>query len=120
MTELVNELVMSGAEFKAYWNDAKVWDDAETEDAVISINGTIDLNFELDDINDTDVIKIVNGVYYNDITDESTDLAEHAAKWKEKQADIAVKRKILLEVNEEDMDAMLAAIKSISSAKVIG
>lgn len=120
MTELVNELVMSGAEFKAYWNDAEAWDDAESEDALISINGTNVPYFEIEKIKDTDIIKFVDGVHYHMPTGDVTELAEHAAKWKEKQADTAVKRKILVEVNEEDMDAMLAAIKSISSAKIIG
>lgn len=120
MTELVTELVMSGAEFKAYWNDAEAWDDAETEDAVISINGNTVPYFDVDVIKDTDTIKIVDGAYYNHSTGEAADLVDHAAKWKEKQTDTTVKRKLLVEVNEEDMDAILAAIKSISSANIIG
>lgn len=81
-------VVMSGSEFKAYYDDQEAWPDGSYhDDTVILIDGKATESVEADKLAPDAVVEIQSGmVFLPDGRD--VDFVDHAEKWRAKQSGV--------------------------------
>ena len=98
----------NGLEFKKFYNDHKYWPEGMFhESGEIAINDVIapeDVELDMIDIKDTDIVKITEGIVFNDNTDydsrDTQSFEGYFKKWKKKQKHVYV----VVEVSKEKLE----------------
>ncbi len=98
----------NGLEFKKFYNDPEYWPKGMFhESGEITINDVIvpeDVELDMIDIKDTDIVKITEGIVFNDTDYDSRDAQSfegYFKKWKKKQKYVYVVVEVLKEKLEE-------------------
>ena len=107
----------NGAEFKAYYNDKKVWPDGWwNEDANITIDGVhYDGTADLGALNDDAILTIAGGGIYKDYGSPlQISMETHFTRWRESQKT----ERVVVEVEKARKTEFLEAIKR-AGAKVV-
>lgn len=106
----------TGKEFKAFENDVTYWHPGNSEreatymdDVILEINGAEVEDFDVQQFNDTDRIKIVAGTaMYCTKGPDDQPLDSYFKRWKKEQSTST----IFVEVNKDKLDAVIKAIKA--------
>jgi len=100
----------SGLEFKAFYNDSKVWKNGRWhEDEIVFINHHLVDEFDIAKINDSDMVLIEGGVIYEE--DGATEVGGFEGqfrKWKRNQDTTT----LLVRAPNAKTEAIRAAIKA--------
>ena len=100
---------MTGAMAKRYWADLEYWQDNFIEDDRISVNGEYLQEFDPTGIQDTDIVRILEGYVRDGVSGKDLGtLASHARKWLKKQSSV----QILVQVPLTKLEALKRAIRA--------
>lgn len=111
----MSKMKLSGAEIKAYWADEAEWETREVEDMTIKVNGVENRDVEISELKDDDAVELSEAFVYDHEADRGYNLVTLIRNWQKKRSS----KNVLINVSEADVPALLAAIKTVKSAKVI-
>ena len=102
---------ITGLEFKKFWSDPAFWPgDTHNDDVLLIVNGkAMDEDAEIEDVNDTDLIKIESGFvvdspFYK--SGETPDLLSYFKKWQKIQTTVS----FLVDCDHALFEAVKAAV----------
>lgn len=110
----------NGREFKKFYNDPKIWGEAQDgliwhDDLLLIVNGKKqDNSFDCSDLNDIDIIKIDCGSIHG-IEEDRVDFVEVFKKWHKMQSIVS----FTVECKVEEVDALKELIRK-SGGKIVG
>lgn len=117
----MSKIQLSGNEVKAYWADDSQWQqNTEIVDMTISVDGVEERDVEITSIVDTAVVVISDAWIIRDDWDEARDLIKFIRKWKKSLEEASSVKRLLVSVSDEHFDELIAAIKSVRTAKIVG
>ena len=99
----------SGLEFKAFYNDPKVWKNNRFHEyEQIFVNGKLEEDLSIEKINDADIVTIDGGMIYEDGYKDVGGFESQFRKWRRDQ-DTTV---LMVRAPNASLEAIRAAIKA--------
>lgn len=113
---------MTGKEFKSFMDDSDVWGPRDAieptycDDTAVTVNGTdLGMDWDLDEIEDTDIVKITAGYMCDRHSTKVPESFDGAARWWLKRQTTTT---LTVECHKDKREAVEAAIK-VAGGKIL-